>query len=466
MKKFLLLYIFLFQNILFGCAACQLMTPTAEVKLHLDTQNNNISNIHAEWIFTDTYLDTLIVQYDENRDTVLDKKELQAVKQAMLDYLLENNMLTQIKFSKDANIEGSVIDPQYKNFKVSIEKNIFAFSFDIDVEVQLQDNSLISLVFSDENGFFAFVVTELSLNSKEFHYEKNLYLFTSSIVFKSNKVTMKEEKKIEKKIPTEIEVPNATPSVQSNLLTESIAKIKSLFESIKDEKNPLTYLSLLLFAYIYGLVHALGPGHGKTLVASYFLSNTRSYMKALSVSLAIGVVHTFSAFILTLIIYFSVNTFLSQFMQDSVYLTTKISAITIISIALYLIYTKYKAYKKIDSISKFNFSETPHVATCSCSSCKVDNNSTDAALIISAGIIPCPGTITIFIFAISLGLYYAGFLAALVMSLGMSTIIFISAIISVSIRQKTSQKSEKIKKTLEYVSLGIILILGILLLLE
>ena len=104
------------------------------------------------------------------------------------------------------------------------------------------------------------------------------------------------------------------------------------------------------------------------------------------------------------------------------------------------------------------------MATCSCASCKVDANSTDAALIISAGIIPCPGTVTIFIFALSLGLYYAGFLSALVMSLGMSTVIFFSALLSVAIRKKSSGLNEKVKKYLEYASLGIILILGVVLL--
>ena len=194
---------------------------------------------------------------------------------------------------------------------------------------------------------------------------------------------------------------------------------------------------MLFFAYLYGVIHALGPGHGKTLVASYFLSNDKSYAKALFISIAIGVVHTFSAFILTLVIYFMVNTFLAQFLDDTVYYTTKISALIIISIALYLFYTKYRAYKALQTLNKkqkFTFSTTPHIPTCSCSSCKVENNSTDFALIISAGIIPCPGTTTLFIFAISLGLYYAGFMSALVMSMGMSTIIFFSALLSVAIR--------------------------------
>lgn len=134
---------------------------------------------------------------------------------------------------------------------------------------------------------------------------------------------------------------------------------------------------------------------------------------------------------------------------------------------MYLIYKKYSAYKQIDRIKKapaFTFSETRHVATCSCSSCKVDKDATDTALIISAGIIPCPGTITIFIFSLSFCLYYAGFLSALVMSLGMSTIIFFSAVLSVLLRKKTLNTNTDLKKYLEYGSLFIIMMLGIMLL--
>lgn len=479
MSKLLFLLLIFSQSLLFGCAACQLMTPTAEVKLHIDIEQKRIKNIHADWVFTDTFISSLLMQYDTNRDYELDAKEMQNVKNALVEYLQANSMLTEVQFALDGlHNEAETLSPHFANLSLKLKENILLLSYDILLDLAPQNNSQLSLAFSDRSGFFAFVVTDVEIDSKEFSYEKNLYLFTTSILFKNAQIAT-QTPELKQTLPKEQEAktPELTQtlpkeqelqsdSIQSNLLKESMQKVRSLFESIKDEKNPLTYISLLLFAYLYGLIHALGPGHGKTLVASYFLSNERSYSKALFVSLAIGVVHTFSAFLLTLIIYFGVNTFLSQFMQDSLYLTTKISAIIIIAIALYLLYTKYRAYKALKNKPKFSFSATPHQSSCACASCKVDANSTDAALIISAGIIPCPGTTTIFIFALSLGLYYAGFLAALVMSLGMSSIIYISALISVSIRKKTLHSNEKLKKYLEYGSLSIILLLGILLLLS
>jgi hypothetical protein len=46
----------------------------------------------------------------------------------------------------------------------------------------------------------------------------------------------------------------------------------------------------------------------------------------------------------------------------------------------------------------------------------------------------------------------------------MSTIIFLSALLSVALRKKTSNGNENIKKYLEYASLSIILVLGTILL--
>ena len=464
MKK-IIIYIFAFQAILFGCATCQLMVPTAELKIDLNIEKKTVTAIHVEWHFSDLYSNEILTQYDKNKNGILDEKELRVILLAKLDYLIPKEMLTKITYTKDANDEqSSQIKPKYKNFNLKTVNGILVFSYDAIVDLTVADKSMLSLVFEDDEAYFGFIITELNIAQSELYHTKNLYLFTGSLFFSYTPLEpIQEVKTINKE---EIQI---TPkeSVQENILKKSITKIKSLFESIKDKKNPLTYMLLLFFAYIYGLIHALGPGHGKTLVASYFLSHDKSYAKALFISLSIGVVHTFSAFLLTLLIYFIVDSFLAQFLDNAVFYTTKISALIIISIALYLFYKKFKAYKELKKVQKraaYTFSATPHVATCGCSSCKVENSSTDMALIISAGIIPCPGTITIFIFSLSLGLYYAGFLSALIMSLGMSTIIFLSALLSVALRKKTSNGNGNIKKYLEYTSLSIILALGILLL--
>ena len=472
MKQIILTLFLLFSSSLYGCATCQLMTPTAEVKLNVQVEHHKLVKVHTQWLFSSVYTDEMYTQYDKNKNSVLDKTELGIILKAMLDYLIPKEMISEIQYAYDEDNYSSKLKFSYDNFDLKVVNGHLLFLYDGYSDLEIKNNLMLSFSFEDDESFFEFLTSSLEVSGENnfSSSEHNLYLFTASVYFKENGVEKKESRVISKEqnqtVPVKItrEEIVKTVTLQEDILTKSIEKIKSLFESIKDEKNPLAYIYLLFFAYIYGVVHALGPGHGKTLVGSYFLSNERSYSKAFFVSLAIGLVHTFSAFILTLVVYYIVDTFLAQFLDESIYYTTKISALIIVSIALYLLYIKYKAYKAIEKVSPYSFSVSPHAMSCVCSSCKVDKNSTDAGLIISAGIIPCPGTVTIFIFSLSLGLYYTGFLSALAMSLGMSTVIFISALISVAIRKKTSAHNNNLKKYLEYGSLVLILFLGLFLL--
>ena len=478
MTKIIILLSLLF-HLSYGCATCMLMVPSVEVDVKLHIEEKELQSIHFKWNFSDKFTKELMGPYDKNRNEIFDNDELDDILQAKLDYLKPKNMLTFIQYADENASEASDLHPNFENYAIKIVNDSLIFSYDAKLQKEISDNDSLAITLVDDEGYFTFRMKEFDINKCNFAYSKNLYLFTASILFRdkaliheiSDPLSVQDNGSVlEHSMGKNIET-TSVPDMEKNednfqegLLRSTMEKIKSLFESIKDEKNPMTYLFLLFFAFGYGVIHAMGPGHGKTLVASYFLSNDRSYTKAFFISLAIGVVHTFSAFILTLVIYFLVNTFLAQFLDDTVYYTTKISALIIIGIALYLIYKKYLLYKKIEEEEKeppFTFSTSPvHVSTCGCASCKVDKDSTDIALIISAGVIPCPGTTTLFIFAISTGLYYAGFISALVMSLGMSSVIFFSALLSTIIRKKVLKSNDKLKKYLEFGSLALILILG------
>jgi len=463
----LFLFLLLFTYNLFACATCALMVPTAEVDLKLDIKDKTLNNIDFTWSFSDIYTEELKSQYDKNKNNILDANELKIILDIKKEYLQNKDMLTSITFINIAN-GSKVLKPDYKNYKLYVKDKRLILTFDADIGIFLEDKSKLFMRFEDDEGFFVFNVANVEIDKEEISFTKNIYLFTANLLFSHSAPIQEEGISTELNTPVDIKKEEIKPKevssfTQENILKKSIERIKALFESIKDEQNPFAYISLLLFAYMYGVIHALGPGHGKTLVASYFLTNDKSYSKALFISLAIGVVHTFSAFLLTVAIYFFLDVLFAQFVDNAVFYTTKISAMIIIFIAVYLLLKKHKAYKEMRKV-QYSFSTAPHPNTCGCGSCKVDKDSTDAALIISAGVIPCPGTITIFIFSLSLGLYYAGFLAALVMSLGMSTIIFFSAILSVLVRKKTTDNNVGFKKFLEYGSLIIILTLGLILL--
>ncbi|HIO90941.1 MAG TPA: hypothetical protein EYG69_04130 [Campylobacterales bacterium] len=126
----------------------------------------------------------------------------------------------------------------------------------------------------------------------------------------------------------------------------------------------------------------------------------------------------------------------------------------VLDTAVYLLFKKIKAHK---------VHHTHEHTSCGCGSCST--KSTDIGVILGAGLVPCPGTVTIFIFCLSLDMVFIGFLSAVFMSIGMSIIIFIVAILSIKARKETHQ-NEKLIKFFEYASLFFILGLGLVLLIS
>lgn len=232
-----------------------------------------------------------------------------------------------------------------------------------------------------------------------------------------------------------------------------------LLERVQNEHSLSAMVLLLALSFVYGLVHAAGPGHGKTLVASYFTANDQRYTKALSVALMIAVVHTFSAFCVTYLLYYLFQHIFSIAMVTIEDAATKISGLLIMGIGVYLFYGKYKHYAHARQIKWSD----KKLAPCTCASCKTQNT-TDLALILAAGLIPCPGTITVFLFSISLQLYWTGFFSAIAMSLGMSCIIAITALASVKIRKSSQKSYANVLKYLDFGATLLIIFLGIILL--
>ena len=159
---------------------------------------------------------------------------------------------------------------------------------------------------------------------------------------------------------------------------------KLISSSMRDYSNDSSLYAIgiiLGIAFVYGLIHAAGPGHGKALVGAYFINNKGSYKKALKLGYMISIIHAISALILTFGIYFVIDGIFSRTFHEVSNIGLKISSILIIIIGFYLIYEAYKDKNVIQN----NFT----------------SSKSDLAIAISAGIVPCPGVMTITLFSIS-----------------------------------------------------------------
>ena len=78
---------------------------------------------------------------------------------------------------------------------------------------------------------------------------------------------------------------------------ESNRLIGAHMRAIRDGESAMPLLVGALLAFAYGVVHALGPGHGKLVVVSYFLSREARIGRGLLMGLQIAAFHVISAMV-------------------------------------------------------------------------------------------------------------------------------------------------------------------------
>ncbi|MFX4242393.1 DUF1007 family protein [Aliarcobacter butzleri] len=471
------LTIILFKSILFGCSLCSVYTPRTHVSTHIKTDNQNIKTLSINWTFAKQFSDELLQIYDLNLDGTFDKKELKFIEDALLNYLEPRNFLTTISY--DNKIDGQSIPFEVQDYKMSFKNGILNFDYNITLNYKLYDKNILNIRVFDKEGYF-FIIFQDEKQKFDTSYEVKKSTNISEVTYTINAPTLTIQE-----IQNEVIVPKIQKVEEKEKIYEEPKKenfldiftnnIKKYLVDIENG-DKIALVFLLMASFIYGVVHALGPGHGKALAFSYFSSQKSSYFEAFIISLFTAFVHIIGALIIVLISVLILQSVLNNFIENSVTYITALSAVIIMFLALYILYKKVK--KK----------------SCSCVSCSVELKSTkfdikpknqnfvkltqnkpillqkrskkqDLIFVLTAGIVPCPGTVLLFVYAFLLKTYFAVFLASISISLGMAVVIFASSFLGVSIH-KMSSKSSKIINILEVLAPIFMFILALLLLLS
>lgn len=209
--------------------------------------------------------------------------------------------------------------------------------------------------------------------------------------------------------------------------------------------NHTELIGIILFAltFFYGLIHSLGPGHGKTLIISYVIKENLNFTKILLLSSMIAYSQAILAY---LIVKFIIN--LSN--QASMFLfynldnkTRLISSIFIILIGFYNIFhlIKNKNHEEItinnDKKNLFLFS-------------------------LSIALCPCPGVMTILLFLESLGYSNNLFLYSLSTATGIFVIILMFAYLAMKLKKSiVDEKNSKTHNLLSFLGSFILILFGI-----
>jgi nickel/cobalt transporter (NicO) family protein len=76
------------------------------------------------------------------------------------------------------------------------------------------------------------------------------------------------------------------------------ASISTAFRAVEDQHSRSALALILALSFLYGALHAIGPGHGKSVVASYFVSRHARWTSGIVMGSMISVIQGITAIVL------------------------------------------------------------------------------------------------------------------------------------------------------------------------
>ncbi len=489
MIKIVLTFLF-FINSIYACSLCAVYSPRTDVAIHIKADKEFIKTAEVRWTFASAFVDELLSLYDMNLDSKLDGKELTMIEDSLVSYIETKNFLTNISYGQ--NIKDQTDKFDVKNYKIHYKNKSLYFEYELDLNYKIIDKNKLQIKIHDDGAYFLILFD----NKKQFFsipYKVKKQYKPNSITYTIDAPILKDETTtVEEKIESNVVKEPQTEQLKQEELIEDLTieeekkeltflekytkDIKKYLVEIEKGEDKLALLFLLFASFVYGVIHALGPGHGKALAFSYFSSQKSSFLQAFSISLATAFVHIIGAFVLVVVSVFILQSVLNSFIEDSISYLTALCAVLIMILSVYILYRKLK--KK----------------SCECCSCVMDINTTSFAVkpnninfvkpsvnkpfidtkqrkkqdlffVLTAGLIPCPGTVLLFVYAFILQTYFSVLLASIAISLGMGIVIFASSFLGLSLN-KVSSKSHKVTNFLEIFAPVFMFALGVLLLIS
>jgi nickel/cobalt exporter len=167
---------------------------------------------------------------------------------------------------------------------------------------------------------------------------------------------------------------------------------------------------LLVIAFAYGLLHALGPGHRKTALAAYFVARPAPLGQGVAAGISVALLHAAAALIAIYGLYYLFKGTVSAAFSSVNSILEPASYATIALLGLLLLLLAVRERLRAQKNASHH------------SEARGGDRKTLIAIIVGAGVVPCPGTALLLILCLSQNLPWIGVLTALVMAAGMAVI--------------------------------------------
>ncbi|MBN2401840.1 MAG: hypothetical protein JXN64_05525 [Spirochaetes bacterium] len=226
-------------------------------------------------------------------------------------------------------------------------------------------------------------------------------------------------------------------------------KIAGLLRQIKSGDSGDLIIIFIAASFMYGLFHAMGPGHRKTVIFSLFLSRKARLPEPAAAGFLSAGIHAGVSIFIILLIWLVQKTIASLSGTDRVYIYME----GFTFLALVIIAVSFIAARALSLFAKKE--QLPS-----------DNKKAKLySVIIVTSLVPCPGVTMVLLLSIYLDLIAAGIAGVIAMSLGMGIVISVSGYIAYAGREtlfarikQNKTRLARIAAILEIASYSIILL--------
>jgi nickel/cobalt transporter (NicO) family protein len=284
-----------------------------------------------------------------------------------------------------------------------------------------------------------------------------------------------------------------TPGFSSFVPSEQNTPQEILLELVnqKDFSIPFYFFALGI-SLVLGALHALTPGHGKTVVAAYLVGSRGTVRHAVALGTVVTLTHTGSVFLLGLITLLASQYILPTTM---ILIMEILSGLLIVGLGVYLLWQRYLVWRKSKRIiakeqsrtfslkpaqsgipgGKLRFQaahlENPHRHVHDHGDGHVHSHDVPetitwrslVALGISGGLVPCPDAIAILLVATAINRILLGLTLIISFSLGLAVVLIVIGLLMVRSRRLFDRVRvlDRLSHVLPMVSALVVLALGV-----
>ncbi|HTP59662.1 MAG TPA: hypothetical protein VMM82_12145 [Spirochaetia bacterium] len=250
------------------------------------------------------------------------------------------------------------------------------------------------------------------------------------------------------------------------MLNESLARMT---RALKGSHSLAGLLLVAALALAYGIFHAAGPGHGKTIVSSFLLANEGKIRQSFIIGYLVAAVHALSALAVVLVLYYLIRGIFATGVEQANHWIQLVTFAVITAIGAVMLVRR--------SLGK-GHSHAHHHDRALGDPGDHDHGETQRngltmrnllGIALPAGVIPCPGAVAVVLFALSLHMVAVSVLAVSSISVGMGTTISATGALVILVKRGAikavagarEERDTRMRKVIEIAGAAILFLFGL-----